>query len=130
MTIEERAEQAAALKNGGSCNCCQAVLAVLQDQTGLSQEQAHSIASGFGVGMGSLEGSCGALIGAVLAAGLRLQGNGVHRTARQISLSFKEACGAVTCRELKGVGTGRILCPCDECVRTAVRIYGKAMDLK
>ncbi len=77
-----------------------------------------------------MEGSCGALIASVIAAGLHLQGEGVHRTARQISQSFKEACGAVTCKELKGAGTGRILCPCDECVRTAVRIYGKAMDLK
>jgi hypothetical protein len=42
MTIEERAEQAVALKNS-RCNCCQAVLAVLRDQTGLSEEQAKRI---------------------------------------------------------------------------------------
>ena len=62
MTIEERAEQAVSLKNSG-CNCCQAVLAALRDQTGLSEDQALTLASGFGGGMGSMEGSCGALVG-------------------------------------------------------------------
>ena len=128
MTIEERAEQAVALKHS-ACNCCQAVLCALKDQTGLNDAQLLAMASGFGSGMGSMEGSCGALVGAVMAAGLRLDGRGTARTARQLSLSFKEACGAVTCRELKGVGTGRVLCACDDCVRNAVQIYGKVMEL-
>ncbi len=129
MTIEERAEQAVVLKNS-RCNCCQAVLAALRDQTGLSEEQALTLASGFGAGMGSMEGSCGALVGAVMTAGLHLQGAGAPRAARQLSLAFKDTCGAVTCKELKGVGTGRVLCSCDDCVRSAVMIYGKVMDLK
>ena len=129
MTIDERAEQAVVLKNS-RCNCCQAVLAVLLDQTGLNEEQALTLASGFGAGMGSMEGSCGALVGAVMAAGLHLQGSGAPRTARQLSLAFKDACGAVTCKDLKGVGTGRVLCSCDNCVRNAVMTYGKVMDLK
>ena len=129
MTIEERAEQAVVLKNS-RCNCCQAVLAALRDQTGLSEEQALTLASGFGAGMGSMEGSCGALVGAVMTAGLHLQGTGAPRAARQLSLAFKDTCGAVTCKELKGVGTGRVLCSCDDCVRSAVMIYGKVMDLK
>ena len=129
MTIEERAEQAAALKISG-LNCCQAVIAALRDQAGLSEEQALTLGSGFGAGMGSMEGSCGALVGAVLAAGLSLEGRGTPRMARQLSLAFKEECGAVSCRELKGVGTGRVLCPCDQCVKNAVRIYGKLMGLE
>ena len=128
MTIEERAERAVAM-NRSACNCCQSVLCALKDQTGLDDAQLLAMASGFGSGMGSMEGSCGALVGAVMAAGLRLNGKGTSRTARQISLGFKEACGAVTCRELKGVGTGRVLCACDDCVRNAVRIYGKLMGL-
>ena len=129
MTINERAEQAVALKNS-RCNCCQAVMAALLDQTGLNEEQALTLASGFGAGMGSMEGSCGALVGAVMAAGIHLQGAGAPRTARQLSLAFKDACGAITCKDLKGVGTGRVLCSCDDCVRNAVMVYGKVMDLK
>ena len=127
MTIEERAEQAVKLKNSG-CNCCQAVLVALRDEAGLDEDEALSIASGFGAGMGSMEGSCGALIGAVMAANLKLHGVGAPRVARQLSVGFKEACGAVTCKELKGVGTGRVLCPCEDCVRSAVLQYGKRMD--
>ena len=29
----------------------------------------------------------------------------------------------MTCRDLKGIGTGKVLCPCDDCVRNAVRAY-------
>ena len=129
MTIEERAEQAAGLKNSGF-NCCQAVIAALRDQAGLTEEQVLTLGSGFGAGMGSMEGSCGALVGAVLAAGLSLEGRGTPRMARQLSLAFKDACGAISCKELKGVGTGRVLCPCDQCVKNAVRIFGKLMGLE
>ena len=128
MTIEERAEQAVVLKNS-RCNCCQAVLAALRDQTGLSEEQALALAAGFGAGMGSMEGSCGALVGAVMAAGIHLQGAGAPRTARQLSLAFKDACGAVACKDIKGVGTGQVFCSCDDCVRNAVKIYGRIMEL-
>ena len=58
-----------------------------------------------------------------------IPGSGSARITRQMSLAFKEACGAVTCKELKGVGTGRVLCACDDCVRNAVQIYGKLMAL-
>ena len=128
MTISDRAEQAVVMKNSG-CNCCQAVLAALRDQTGLSEDQALTLASGFGGGMGSMEGSCGALVGAVMAAGLHLQGAGASRTARKLSLAFKDACGAVACKDIKGVGTGQVLCSCDDCVRNAVKIYGRIMEL-
>ena len=126
MSIEERAERAVTLKNSGGCNCCQAVLFALQDQSGLSDEQARTLGSGFGAGMGAMEGSCGALIAAVMTAGLR---GGTQRTAKQISLAFRDACGAVTCKELKGIGTGRVLCSCDNCVRNAVLIYGRTVGL-
>ena len=48
MTIDERAELGAELKK--KCNCCQAVLLALKDQTGLSEEQLMQLGSGFGSG--------------------------------------------------------------------------------
>ena len=60
MTIEERAELGAELKR--KCNCCQAALLALNDQTGLSDEQIMHLGSGFGSGMGNMEGTCGALL--------------------------------------------------------------------
>lgn len=129
MTIEERMEQAAALKNSGY-NCCQAVVAALQDQTPLSQEQLFALASGFAAGMGTMEGSCGALVGAGMIAGLKLDGKGTIRATRQMADAFRTQCGAVTCKTLKGVQTGQVLCPCEECVRRAVKIYGEIMGIQ
>lgn len=33
---------------------------------------------------------------------------------------FKAETGATACCDLKGVGTGKVLCPCDDCIRAAV----------
>ena len=66
MNILERAEKAAELKKNGVCNCAQAVASVLADQTDLSEEELMKINAGFAVGMGNMEATCGALIGAVI----------------------------------------------------------------
>ena len=123
MTIEERAERGAELKK--SCNCCQAALLALKDQTGLSEEQLMALGSGFGSGMGNMEGTCGALVGAGMAAGFKLGQKSTTPYTRQISENFRERCGAVLCKDLKGRDTGKVLCACDECVRNAVRSYGQ-----
>ena len=130
MTIEERAEQGAQLKKSGACNCCQAVAAVLADQAGLSQEALMQIASGFGVGMGNMEATCGALVGAVQMAGLALEGKNTIRAAKMLAESFAQQCGAVRCRDLKGKVTGAPLCACEDCVRNAILAYGKIVGLK
>ena len=129
MSKEERAEQAAQLKAIGMCNCCQAVLMSLADQCGLSPEQLMTLGSGYAVGMGNMEATCGALIGAVMAAGLKLQGQGTLRFARQLSDQFRKSCGATICKELKGKETGVALCSCEDCVRNAVRAYADLISL-
>ena len=122
MTIEERAERGATLKK--SCNCCQAVLLALADQTGLTEEQLMRLGSGFGSGMGNMEGTCGALVGAGMAAGFKLNEKSTTRYTRQISENFRDRCGAILCKELKGRDTGVVLCSCEDCVRNAIRAYG------
>lgn len=128
MTIEERAEQGAVLKR--SCNCCQAVLLALADETGLSDAQLMQLGSGFGSGMGNMEGTCGALVGAGMAAGMKIGEKSTTRYTRQISENFQNRCGAILCRELKGRDTGAPLCPCEDCVRNAVRAYGDILGIK
>ena len=76
MDIKERAKKAVELKTLGGYNCSQAVTAVLADQTGLSEEQLKQLSAGFCAGMGNLEATCGALIGAVMIAGSKTEGNG------------------------------------------------------
>ncbi|MBB5218758.1 C_GCAxxG_C_C family probable redox protein [Treponema rectale] len=120
MTAQERADKAAMLKSSGMCNCCQAVASVFADTVDLPPETLSQITAGFAVGMGTMEATCGALIGASIIAGLRSKGNGTVRLSKQILSSFKNKCGATICNELKGVKTGKVLCECSECVRNAV----------
>ena len=130
MNINERAEKAVKLKMGGGYNCSQAVTAALADQTDLTDEQLKQIAAGFCAGMGNLEATCGALIGAVMIAGIKTEGQGTLKAARQIQEKFRDRCGAIKCKDLKTITDGKPLCPCEECVRNAVLIYGEVMNLE
>ncbi len=129
MTIEERAEKAVELKMFGGCNCSQAVTAALCDETTLTPEDLKQIAAGFCAGMGTMEATCGALIGAGMIAGMKTQGKGTLAKTREILTEFKVQCGATTCKELKTMTDGKPLCPCEDCVRNAVMAYGKVMGL-
>lgn len=40
--------------------------------------------------------------------------------------SFQGKCGALICRDLKGLETGEMLCSCEDCVRNAVLAYEEA----
>ncbi len=103
MNIYERADKAAELKKNGVCNCAQAVASVLADQTDLSEED---------------------------MAGLSQEGRGTVRTAKQMSVQFVKKTGASLCKDLKGRDTKVVLCPCEDCVRNAVLIYGETVGLK
>ena len=130
MTLEERAERAVELKNSGKYNCAQAVTAALADQTGLTEEKLKQVSAGFCAGMGNLEATCGALIGAGMIAGLKTEGKGTLGVTKQIQEEFGKRCGALKCKDLKTVTDGKPLCPCEDCVRNAVMIYGETMGLK
>ena len=130
MTLTERANKAVELKLSGGYNCSQAVTAVLADQTSLKDEQLKQITAGFCAGMGNLEATCGALIGAGMIAGLKTEGNGTLKIARQIQEAFRERCGAIKCKDLKTITDGKPLCPCEDCVRNAVMVYGEILGLE
>ena len=116
----DRKEYAVELKHKG-CNCAQAVLCSFAEKTGLSPEQLMKLGAGFGVGMGCMEATCGALIAAEMLMGLaKYEGKPVLRTARELHQAFVEKCGASLCKDLKGRDTGVVICECDDCVRNAV----------
>ena len=88
-----------------------------------------ALGSGFGSGMGGMDATCGALVGAGMVAGL-LNGDGDHPAVlktRRMSAEFKERVGALRCADIKGVQTKKVLCPCDDCVRHAIRIAEKSI---
>lgn len=127
MNITECTEHAVRLKQDG-LNCAQSVAVALAKETPLSEEQLKCAAAGFGLGMGKMEGSCGALAAAVIVAGLKTDGNGTVPIAKQMTTRFEELCGgSIICKEIKGVETGKVLCPCIDCIKNAVRVYGETV---
>jgi len=125
MTTEERMELGAKYKRG--MNCCQAVVKAFAGTVDVDEATLHRLAGGFGSGMGTMEGTCGALVGSIIIASLRAKDGEVMKLSRQILPRFKELCGATICRELKGVGTGKVLCSCENCVRNAIRAASEAI---
>ena len=61
--LEARIEYATRRKK--EMNCCQAVLVAFADKLGKSENELLRLGSGFGSGMGTMEGTCGALVGAM-----------------------------------------------------------------
>ena len=108
-------------------NCCQAVLMAFKEEMGLNDEQVISLGAGFGSGMGTTKGSCGALVGAVMADGM-ISGRKNSAGGRSILTEFELTSGAVTCGDLKGVKTGKVLCSCDQCVINAVKAAEKVLS--
>lgn len=116
----DRKELAVSCKHNGH-NCCQAVLAAFQDDLDISPDVIKRMGAAFGGGMGNMEGPCGALCGAEMALGLLLyQGKPIHAEAREVRSCFVEKTGSQICREIKGISTGKMLCPCEDCIRNAV----------
>ena len=111
MTIEERAELAVETFAAGKGNCTQSVLCAWEDKIPVDHDTLMKLGAGYGAGMGCMQATCGALIGAVMAAGSVTDGKGTPRTARSILTSFQEKSGATICKDLKGVETGRSSVP-------------------
>ena len=130
MNTEKRAAYAEELKRSGICNCAQAVALALADQTAIGETALKQATAGFCAGMGTLEATCGALIGAGIVAGLATGGVGTLRITRMLLTRFKETCGATACRDLKATINGIPRCPCEQCVKNAVRAYAEVIGLQ
>lgn len=103
-------------------NCCQAVLCAFKDELHSDETTLRRLGANFGAGMGTMGATCGALVGAQMVMGL--MGN---QRARLVYAEFERRCGSTICKELKGVETGKMLCPCDECVRRAAQIVAEQL---
>ena len=115
--MESRKQMAVEKKHCG-LKCAQAVLCAYADIAGIDEETAIRLAAPFGAGMGNMEGTCGAITGAGLVLGLVSKGPSTKQM-RQIMNKFRERNGATQCKLLKGVGTGKVLRECSDCVADA-----------
>ena len=124
--METRKQIAVEKKNCGY-NCAQAILCTYADLAGIDEATALRLAAPFGAGMGNMEGTCGAITGAGLVLGLS---GASTRQMRQIMNRFQERNGATQCKLLKGVGTGKVLRVCSDCVADAAEFLEEQIGLK
>lgn len=128
--IEKKVQIALAHHSRGY-NCAQCVSCAFCDEMGLDEETMFRITEGMGLGMGSMDGTCGAIGAAAILSGLKNSTANLDRpdskaasyqTSRRCMDDFKAHNKSVICRDLKGVGTGKTLRSCDGCIEDAVRI--------
>ncbi len=123
--MESRVE-AAADRHSRGYNCAQAVACTYADLVGVTEEDMFRLTSGLGLGMGSMEGTCGALSGACLLTSALTHGEGgkaaAYAASRKLVERFRSEAGATRCRDIKGIDTGTVLCPCQGCVIRAAGI--------
>lgn len=112
-------------------NCAQAVACTYCDLVGVDEETMFKMTEALGLGMGGMEGTCGAITGACVLAGMKNSTGDLekpnskassYKLSRQIVEEFKNQNGATQCRALKGVDTGKVLRACPDCIRDAARI--------
>lgn len=128
--MESRVELAAQ-KHRSGYNCAQAVACTYCDLVGIEEETMFKLTEALGLGMGGMEGTCGAVTGACVLAGMiKSSGNLEHpdskansyQLSREIVKQFKEKNQSVVCKTLKGVETGEVLRSCSDCVKDAAMI--------
>ncbi len=124
----DRIEEARGRKASGMFNCAQAVACSYCDVAGLDENAMAAATSAFGTGMGNMEGTCGALVGAGVVLGMKTCDRVKARSLMKVLMErFKENNGSTVCRELKGVGTGKPLRDCNDCVADAARFLQEVL---
>lgn len=134
MTKQEKAME---LHNKGY-NCAQAVACSFCEELGLEESVVFAACEGFGLGMGAMQATCGAVSGAVMVSGFKNsckdleQPNSKGKTyqlSKEIVAQFVEKNSTIVCKELKGVETGKMLRSCKDCIADAVEIAEKVLAL-
>ena len=117
-------------------NCAQSVACTYCDLVGIDEETMFKLTEGFGAGMGNMEGTCGAVSGACALAGLKQSSGNLNAPdskgktyglAKTILSEFKDQNGSVICKELKGIGTGKALRSCADCIQDAAKLAEKVL---
>lgn len=121
--METRVQEAVNKKKCGGYNCAQAVACTYCDLAGMDEETMRNATQAFAVGMGAMEATCGAIIGAGVVLGLINENQKKSFVdAKNIISKFKEQNGTVICKELKGIDTGVVRRDCNDCVMDAARL--------
>lgn len=112
-------------------NCCQAVVCAFKDQFDLDEKTLFKLTEAYGLGMGNMQGTCGALSGALMVMSY-LNSTGkigeempkskgqTYQLDRLIAGKFIEQNGSMICKDLKTPGPNQV--PCNMCIARACDI--------
>lgn len=118
-------------------NCSQSVACAFADKIGLEEKNIFKLAEGLGLGVSDTYGTCGAVTGMALVAGMvNSSGNleapdskaSTYRKIKELNEAFRQKNGSTICRELKGIDSGKVLRSCDGCIEDAVVILEGALE--
>lgn len=130
--MESRTYIAAQKKGSGQYNCAQAVATTYADIAGVSEELAENINAAFATGLGTMEGTCGAILGAGTILGLltkdKVEG---RKCSKRLMEKFKERNGTTVCCELKTRdASGQFRRDCNLCVADAAEFLEEIIKEK
>lgn len=132
-------EEIAVSKRNQGYNCAQAVLCAYAKELNMDEKQLFVLSEAFGSGLGCTLGTCGALNAAAMVQSvLTSTGNLDHPDSKAITYpkvrnilkAFENEVGALRCRDIKGIETGKVLCECEDCVRIACRLIDDMVEFK
>ena len=127
--MKTRKFEAAEKKQSGKYNCAQAIICTYCDKAKIDEETAYHLGNSFAAGMGNMEGTCGALVGAGIVLGLvnkdRVKS---MQDMKQIMTKFQERNCATQCKLLKGIETKKILRECHDCVADAAEFLEEILE--
>ncbi len=112
-------------------NCAQSVACAYCDLVGLDEQSVFRATEAFGLGMGGMQATCGAVSGAVMLAGLKnscgdleapVSKGKTYQISKQLVEAFQKKNGSLVCKELKGVETGCPLRSCNDCIADAAEL--------
>ena len=117
-------------------NCAQSVVCSFAEELGMDESVLYKMAEGFGAGMGSGMGPCGAMAGVAMLSGLANSDGDIAqpgqtkakstRMSASLTSEFIEKIGALYCKDIKIGVDGHSLSSCADCIRTAVELAERA----
>ena len=123
-------------KNG--YNCCQAVACAYADKVGIDEETMYKLSEGFGGGMGTMDGVCGAMVGVAFLAGMLGSDGNIEdlghtkastcKNVAELQKEFIAKAKRLICRDIKTGNDGKAFTSCSDCVKIAAEIAGELFE--
>ncbi len=128
--MTDRVAKAAELHKKGY-NCAQAVACAYCDMVDADEKEVFRMMEAFGLGMGDMKCTCGAVSGMVALVGMKNSDadleapktkGATYKQVKELTKKFRDMNGSVICADLKGIETGEMLRSCPGCIEDACKI--------